>query len=576
MCQEYNKCLVFCCYQKILLMVMLLIFCTSAFGAQRATKISDFITQNKDVSQPQIVYNNYKKIKTTNSREKKILNVVRKIVQAEIYSNKLDRISDESVSLYLDALNEAKHINDPGLLIYVNTEFGFFYYTFNEYIKATPYFNVVENLLEKTPDNRLIEASSVFKKNAYFYTTLGQHDKSIGYLKKALKHTDINSHEYGAILNNIGSGYYKKNDAATAEKYFLKSQSVSLKNNDRVRYAKVLGDLALLYSDKGAYEHAISLLLEDIAISLAEKSDRNTMYARILLSKIYVKNNQFRAAKETLQLASAYIDNKEYLNSFGYEIAEVKLRIAMQTNDAVLELEARRTLDSLGKKIANSDGEQAIKLANWEAERSKYNTAIANEKSKVDQANLVNWIIGFFMIALIIVVVFIIFMIKRNYKKALAKHENFIHNHKEDQLQVQKKLNDSSETLNSYQSYLRNQDEKLNLLEKELVNIQKNNSNRTDASYLIDEIMDTSIMSDLQWQQLLQTFTKEDHLYYNYLQSNFSELSDTMFKILTMNKIGMNKAEISFYMNMKIDTLDEVLQLLRIKYNGAFDEPFQS
>ena len=555
---------------------MLLIFCTSAFGAQRATKISDFITQNKDVSQPQIVYNNYKKIKTTNSREKKILNVVRKVVQAEIYSNKLDRISDESVSLYLDALNEAKHINDPGLLIYVNTEFGFFYYTFNEYIKATPYFNVVENLLEKTPDNRLIEASSVFKKNAYFYTTLGQHDKSIGYLKKALKHTDINSHEYGAILNNIGSGYYKKNDAATAEKYFLKSQSVSLKNNDRVRYAKVLGDLALLYSDKGAYEHAISLLLEDIAISLAEKSDRNTMYARILLSKIYVKNNQFRAAKETLQLASAYIDNKEYLNSFGYEIAEVKLLIALQTNDAVLELEARRTLDSLGKKIANSDGEQAIKLANWEAERSKYNTAIANEKSKVDQANLVNWIIGFFMIALIIVVVFIIFMIKRNYKKALAKHENFIHNHKEDQLQVQKKLNDSSETLNSYQSYLRNQDEKLNLLEKELVNIQKNNSNRTDASYLIDEIMDTSIMSDLQWQQLLQTFTKEDHLYYNYLQSNFSELSDTMFKILTMNKIGMNKAEISFYMNMKIDTLDEVLQLLRIKYNGAFDEPFQS
>lgn len=576
MCQEYKKCLVFCCYQKILLMVMLLIFCTSAFGAQRATKISDFITQNKDVSQPQIVYNNYKKIKTTNSREKKILNVVRKVVQAEIYSNKLDRISDESVSLYLDALNEAKHINDPGLLIYVNTEFGFFYYTFNEYIKATPYFNVVENLLEKTPDNRLIEASSVFKKNAYFYTTLGQHDKSIGYLKKALKHTDINSHEYGAILNNIGSGYYKKNDAATAEKYFLKSQSVSLKNNDRVRYAKVLGDLALLYSDKGAYEHAISLLLEDIAISLAEKSDRNTMYARILLSKIYVKNNQFRAAKETLQLASAYIDNKEYLNSFGYEIAEVKLRIALQTNDAILELEARRTLDSLGKKIANSDGEQAIKLANWEAERSKYNTAIANEKSKVDQANLVNWIIGFFMIALIIVVVFIIFMIKRNYKKALAKHENFIHNHKEDQLQVQKKLNDSSETLNSYQSYLRNQDEKLNLLEKELVNIQKNNSNRTDASYLIDEIMDTSIMSDLQWQQLLQTFTKEDHLYYNYLQSNFSELSDTMFKILTMNKIGMNKAEISFYMNMKIDTLDEVLQLLRIKYNGAFDEPFQS
>lgn len=202
--------------------------------------------------------------------------------------------------MYLNALKEANKINDPALLIYVNTEIGYFYYSYNEYLKAMPYFVLAAQLLENTPEQNLIQAADVYKKNAFFYGSLGEHQKSVAYLKKALKFTPSYAQEYGPLLNNIGSSYYKMGDTKQAENYFLKTKSVSLENNDPVRYAKSLGDLALIYRDRKNHQKAIDLLQEDIAISQQNNADRNTMYARILLSKLYVDVQQFAKAKQTL------------------------------------------------------------------------------------------------------------------------------------------------------------------------------------------------------------------------------------------------------------------------------------
>ena len=55
-------------------------------------------------------------------------------------------------------------------------------------------------------------------------------------------------------------------------------------------------------------------------------------------------------------------DFKNYLKSYAYEIAQVNLSIALQTNDIALELQSRRALDELGADIVNKDGKEAIKL----------------------------------------------------------------------------------------------------------------------------------------------------------------------------------------------------------------------
>ncbi|MBA5794095.1 tetratricopeptide repeat protein [Flavobacterium sp. xlx-214] len=560
-------------HQRVALLSLVMLSCIQIFAASNKQEINAFINQNKEITKPATIRKNYEKTtKSSSAKNNKSLNVVNKVLQAHAYSQTLDAINDKSLTLYLEALNEANELEDTSLIIYVNTEVGYFYYSYNEYLKAMPYFIRTSQLLQNADDTKLIQASEVYKKNAYFFGSLNEHEKSIAYLKKALKFTPSYTPEYGAILNNIGSAYYKMDNKQEAEQYFLKTQAVSLENNDKVRYAKSLGDLALIYKDKKEYNKAISLLQEDIAISEAENAERNIMYAQILLSKIFVETKQFTQAKNTLQLALDYVTKKGYLKSHGYQIAQVNLEIALQTKDTALELSARRAIDSLGKDIADKDGQEAVNLANWETQKSEFNRTIEIEKAKLEKANLRNWIIGGFMLVLILVVTLVMISIKRKFKIELSQRENHILNYKVDQLLADKKLIDSEQTLNAYETYLKNQNQQIRLLEKELKNIQENTSQTNVAVQLIKDMIDQQRMSDNNWLALKKTFIKEENNYYDYLLANFPDLSENNLRMVILNKMGLQKAEIALVLNVKIDVVEEALQRLRIKYHGSFDD----
>lgn len=254
-----------------------MLFCGTTILANTNTQlVNNFINKNKEVLEPAAINKNYlRKAKTVKTHDVKVLRVVNKVLQAEAYSKNFDNINHQSVSLYLEALSEAKKINDENLLVYVNTQVGFFYYSYNEYIKAMPFFIKSSNLLDENKIDDLIQPADVYKKNAYFFGSINEHQKSIDYLLNALKFTPSNSESYAAFLNNIGSSYYKMGAVENARNYFMKAKEVSLENNNQVRYAKTLGDLALIHFDQKEYQKAIELLQKDIEISIKNKADRN-------------------------------------------------------------------------------------------------------------------------------------------------------------------------------------------------------------------------------------------------------------------------------------------------------------
>src|SRR5690606_19242894 len=461
----FNKCF------KIVVLISTFFICNEIFALQNKNEMESFIIQNKESTQPETIRKNYKKkVKSHRTKDLTSLDVVSKELQAQAISKNLDQLNNQSVVLYLEALCDANKLNDARLLIDVNTVIRFFYYTKNEYLKTMPYFAHAAQVLDNTPETQRIQHSATFKKHAYFYGSLGEHEKSIEFLKKALRYTASYNKDYAALLNNIGSSYYKLEDYQKAEEYFLETKNVALENDDKGRYAKALGDLALILLHKKQYQSAIDLLKEDIEISEREKADRNLMYARILLSKIFVETQQYEKAKQNLQLAYAYVESKDYLQSHAYEIAQVNLAIAQQTNDFVLELHSRRALDSLRKEISDKDGQEAINLANCETQKSQFYTELEIEKAKVEKATLINWIIAFCMLILIIGVFFAILSIKRKFKTELSQRENHILQYKIEQLQAQKKLIDSEQTLSSYERYLKHQNQQMTLLENELKN----------------------------------------------------------------------------------------------------------
>ena len=551
----------------------LLFFGTNIFANPNSQLVNDFINDNKEILEPAIINKNYlRKAKTVKAHDGQVLQVVNKVLQAEAYSKNFDNINHQSTSLYLEALSEAEKINDENLLVYVNTQVGFFYYSYNEYIKAMPFFIKSSNLLDKNSIDDLIQPADVYKKNAYFFGSINEHQKSIDYLLKALKVTPSNSQLYATFLNNIGSSYYKMGAVENARNYFIKAKEVSLENNNQVRYAKTLGDLALIHFDEKEYQKAIELLQKDIKISIKNNADRNTMYAQILLSKVYVETKNFEKAKQTLALANEYVLSKEYLKSHAYEIAEVNLAIALKTNDTALELQSRRALDVLGADIVNKDGQEAIKLVGWETQKEKFNTKLEAEKAKVEKANLMIVIICGIVVFIIVVTFFIVRSIQLRFKNKEAQYEKNILQYKINQLQSISKLDDYDLTLKSYQSYLSDQNKQMDLIEKELNKLNTNTVTKVQAKVFLQELLDHQKMSGNNWLALKNTFVKEENDYYNALLENFPDLSEQNLRIVILNKMDLKPAEIALVLNIKIDVVDDALQRLRKNFKGRFDK----
>lgn len=559
-------------YKYECLAIFLLLFSNlKVFAGTDIKLLNNFISKNEEILAPAIINENYlKKTRTVKNLQSEILFVLSKVSQAEAYSKKIDNINAQSVALYSEALTLAEKINDENLIIYVNTQIGFFYYSYNEYIKAMPFFIRASNLLDIYNSTDLIEAADVYKKNAYFLDSIGEYEKSIEYLLKALSYTPSDSKLYATFLNNIGSSYYKKGNVESARKYFIKAKQVSLENKFEVRYAKVIGDLALIHFDQKEFQEAITLLKEDIEISKKNNAHRNTMYAQILLSKAYVELNEFDKAKQTLTLASAYVLSKEYLRSHAYEIAKVNLSIALKTSDAFLELQSRRTLDVFGADIENKDGQEAVKIVGWERQKEQYNIRLQAKNDKLEKANLKLWIVFGVVVFFIIVMLFIVKAIQLRFKNKLSKHEKNILQYKINQLQSISKLNDYNLTLKSYQTYLYDQNLQMNLIEKELDKLSNHTVTKDQAKLFLQELLDEQRMTGQNWLTLKNTFVKEENEYYDALISKYPDLSEINLRIVILKKMDLKPSEIAMILNIKIDVVEDALQQLRKDYEGMF------
>src|SRR5690606_2377575 len=229
-----------------------------------------------------------------------------------------------------------------------------------QYETALPFFLKSSRLIDRMPDKDLAEDIEILKKNAYFFGTILEHEKSIRYLTRALNLTNTRSKDYATLLNGIGSCYLDLNELSKAESYLLKAQKSALENKDTLRYAKVLGDLARIDIKRKNWEQAEKLLHQDISLSEQAGSDRNTMFARLQLGKMYWEKSDIEKAYNTLQKVQQYARSKSYLKGFEYDATELLLRIAIHQKDSAEELLLRRSLDSLSKIINSTEGKEVI------------------------------------------------------------------------------------------------------------------------------------------------------------------------------------------------------------------------
>ena len=381
--------------------------------------LNNLIEQNKSITDELLLDNVFKKEveKQKTNIEKTNIEIIHATLLADLYFKKVDVLNPKSQSLYKESIKKAIKINSS-LTIWANTQYGFYLYTNSLYKDALPYFLTASKLIDKTISDLAIQPTDVLKKNAFFFGSIEDYTKEVIYLKKALQITDKNSSDYGTLLNSLGRNYAKNGNSKLANKYYNETLRISKINNDEIRYAKVLGDLASLFEQNKNWAKAEEYLLKDIAISKESDGKRNTMFAQIQLGNLYYKRSDYQKALEVLDPAEEYAKSKNNLKGFEEEIAKIKLAIAIKQNDDKTELQQRRKLDTLSLFVSKTDGEQVINRINLETQKENIELLLVAEKEKSEKQLLVKKIV--IVISFILLAITLLLLIE--YKRKLKQH----------------------------------------------------------------------------------------------------------------------------------------------------------
>ncbi|WP_300670894.1 tetratricopeptide repeat protein [Soonwooa sp.] len=493
--------------------------------------------------------------------------IIKKVVLADFYSKKLDKSNAQSLQLYNEAQKLSNQINDVDFLIWFDTKFGFYYYDYNDYPNALKLFLKTSKLLQTNKDENIVDACNTLKLNGFFWSTIEDYKKSIEYLERALKQCNGNNENYGTILNNIAIGYTKLNDYDKALLYLEKTKAAAININDKVRYAKALGDIAFIEAKRKNYDKAISLLQEDIQISKDEKSDKNTMFAQIRLANIYMEMNKYEDAKKLSVEALEYIRTKTYLASYELDIQKLLLQIAIHDKNDIAELSARRKIEELSKQIAMQDGVEVVKLANWQSQKERVEWQLEAEQNKAEKSEIIKWsLLGISM--LLCGLVFSVYKSnKRKIRLLKSSYEKQILKFKLEQVESDKKLQSTNTSLASFKAYLIDRNKHIDKIDTEISKLRQTGRSTKTLSAM-EELKISHLVTDENWNKFKEVFIREEPEFYHHIVSTFHGLTESNLRIILLNRLELNNLEIAQLLGLSVDGVKKSKQRLRKKFDG--------
>jgi tetratricopeptide (TPR) repeat protein len=516
-----------------------------------------------------------KELQALQVKTPKVAEIIANVFIANKNAKLTDELNTTSTALFKKALVSAKQINRKDLELWVTLQYGFYLYSYRKYESSFPLFMSVIKYIDERAVKRIIQTSETYTKTAYFLMTAGDYPKANEYFLIAKKYTDPKGKELSSITDNLGVVSIRQGNLAKAEQYFRETLAIASASKDSLRYAKALGNMAELKLNQKKYDTAIVLLNQDLAISKRLKHTPNSIYALVLLGKVYLEKGDLKAANQHLQLARVDAQTKSYLKSSAYEINSLILAIAKQTGNAIEELAARRNLEVLQNELVHFDGREAIMKVGWQVEKTKLELSIQEEKAEREKETLIKIITLVGCLFLILLVVFVIRYYQQQIKNEKAVYDKKILNIMLDKVNSEQKLNANHQTLTAYKTYLADKNIQIEELEMEIAKI-KNSSATYLAGYSsqMQDLLTSHLMDNKSWKNFKKLFTETYPDYYDFLSLNFPKLTDSHLRIVFLSKLEMSNAEIARILGLTLDGVKKAKQRLRKKYNDKYDQLF--
>lgn len=478
-----------------------------------------------------------------------------------------DRTNNRSEYYFLKSIEEAKKLNDPSLIIWTKLNYSKYLYYYCQIDKLIPI--VLETMEESNQidPSEMILPEETFKFFGWIMFTV-EDDSAISFYKKSIQYMEKPSSEFAGVLNAIGNCYVRNKDLSNAMRYFTKSEAVALKIGDSIRYAKILGDKALVYEKKGNLKDAVRFLKQDIFYSKKFKIDKNEMYASILLAGILLKLNETNEIEKILARAGAIASSKSYYRSSLKEVIELKL-IVLNGKNPEKELILRRQLKLIEEYLLKTNGNTVLRRSNWIIQKENYENENEKIRLQLEQGEKMKNLYILILLLTILLSLIIYTSLNKTLKAKKIKIEN-------DRLFFEKKLNDASSNINTYVEYLKNKNKQISVLENELEEVKSSaTKNLEEEKQRLQEILKSHLMTDEKWNAFKREFIKQHGDFYNTLIENFSELKESNLKIVMLQKLDFNNYEMSNLLGVTIDAIKKSKQRLKKKLGDKYDLLFE-
>ena len=511
-----------------------------------------------------------KELSSLRSSNRPAAEIITNVLIAKKTAEERDILNDSSTILFKKALLKARQLKRADLELWVSVQYGFYLYTYRRYEDTYPLFMYAIRTLDKTPDEQVIQPSETYKKLSFFLTTVGDYEKADAYLIKAKTHAAPNSSELAAITDNLGINNIKQNKLVKAQAYLNGAKTIAENAKDKLRYAKVLGNMAWIKFKQKDYEKAIDLLNKDVAISKQVGNTQNTIYALVLMGKAYLANGNISGANQVLHEARVYAKSKTYLQSSDYEINTLILEIAKKTGNDQDELAARRSLEQLKQSLAHLDGKEVIVKVGWEMEKKNLQLNIQIEKEKREKETLQKIIALGSCFALIVVIIFVIRRYQRTIAARKTEYDEKIQRLSLDKDRSELKLKVNSQTIESYKTYLSEKNDQIRELQIEMANIKQSSPKAADKyADKMQQLLDSHLMTNEVWGEFKNSFIRSYPEYYQTLIQNFTDLTDTSLRFVFLSKLGMNNMQTARILGLTLEGVKKAKQRLRKKYAHA-------
>ena len=498
--------------------------------------------------------------------------VIYNILFAEGIANCQDKINRDSDKHFEKAIKQAETIS-PELEVVANIYYAKYLYRYRKMEKALPFFMKAHYLLEKHPDKKHINPQISYKWIGYYYGTIGDKIASFKCLEKAKQLSTKHDAEYASILDELGLQYFNKGYITKAENYFNQAKKISKSVNDELRYAKILGNLSQICKKRGETENAKKLLLKDIAISERLEENQNTMYAYTLLGEVLIQEKKYQESLEVLKKALQIAESKSYFQANEIKIQQLLSSVYKNLGNKDEELQSYKRINELEEELKKTDGDLALNNANLLMQKSKLEQVNNEANYEKETSELMRNVYLIITLLTFILAGFVYANSKKKLRNRELVYKQKVMGLEMDKLKFERKLLETQENLDNQVEFLKNKNIQIHILKSEIEKIKNSNS------YYLEEqqgelhtLLQSHLMTDENWENFKREFRKVHPLFYQKIQNEYPDLTESNYRIIMLKKLDFNNVEISELLGITIDAVKKSNQRMKKKLGDRYDE----